>query len=112
MPKSKEPASRPRRPAKSEPFLIATNRANVLAMCAGGLIWPAAGYRKHYRDSFDLTPGIPVFSGRIPSKVVASAGSEGRLFDVAIEVSSSWMEKNRPVEGSLTTVVSVKGPIP
>lgn len=93
--------------------LVWTNRANVLGMCAAGLIWPSALYRKHYPDVSDLTPGrIPVFADRLPVRLKNALSADEGLFDVALEVETTVAPTTESLDGPGWSVTLMDRPIP
>jgi len=107
--------SRKAESAREQPtrHFVWTNRANVLAMCAAGVIWPSSLYRKHYPDVSDLTTGrLPVFVDRLPAQLNAALSSDGALFDVAIEVESVAIRESAFFDGPGWSLKLVNGPIP
>ncbi len=93
--------------------LVWTNRANVLAMCAAGVIWPSKLYRKHYPDISDVTEGrIPVFNERIPSQLRTAFDADTELFDVALEVDSAAVQDAQVIESGAWSVSLAGQPIP
>lgn len=93
--------------------LVWTNRANVLGMCAAGVIWPSVLYRKHYPDVSDLTAGhIPVFTDRLPVQLMNAVNVEEGLFDVAVEIEPTAVRQAEALDGPGWSLTLMDEPIP
>jgi hypothetical protein len=69
------------------PWVVVTNRSNVLEWLSSSLTLPRAAYGKYYRDTLEfLNNGVPVVAAPVSRDLVAHAESEQATFCVLAEI--------------------------